>query len=95
MDTLRLVAFAAVLFAPIGVASSITHQGNTTSEDALSKWLELKAPTNVSGLSIRGTWAVAGMSSWDGVANGLFKRQREENGDGALLCADGKCVDGR
>lgn len=70
------------------VSSTITHQGSLASgPDALSRWLDLHSSEN-------DTTSTGGFTPVS--ARQLFgKRDDVEAGDGALLCPDGECTDGR
>ena len=99
---------AAAAITPITWASVITHQGGVVKaidtefkivsviEDAaLDKWIELVAPVNATKVTARMAEADMLMSPWSPLPNGLDKRQREEDENGALLCPNNKCVDHR
>lgn len=98
----------ALALAPSVISSSITHQGgthqdgiSTSDDDALDQWIKLKQPLNATKaerLPARAAAAEADMlmSPWSSMSDNLFKRQREEDENGALLCrSTGKCVDHR
>ena len=108
--SLRQLAALAVVAAivPTTFSSVITHQGDVlkeveadfmvesvTEDAALDKWLELVAPVNATKVTARMADADILMSPWNPLPNGLAKRQRVEDENGALLCPDNKCVDHR
>jgi hypothetical protein len=88
---MRRIALVLALFSSQARCRIITHQGYELAEgEALAQWTALRSNDSDS-LASRDL----GFTPWTAGGHTLFARQRPENPDGALLCPDGKCVDGR
>lgn len=76
-------------------AEQLTHQVGSNETQLLREWQQLHSPANVSQ-NVHVTRSMAeDLSPWNRSVSFLFKRQRIEDENGALLCPDGTCPDKR